>query len=85
MNNTCTFDAWVQGSRVIGKTNEHAQLCFRVNFVVLWKILIDNGKNMFRKEGLSILLKRSASKGCNSKIGMLLGPKTDVASLKVHE
>ena len=53
--------------------------------VVLWKILIDNGKEIFKEESLSILLKRTKAKGWNRKIRILLGPKPDVASLKEYK
>ena len=39
-------------------------------------------KSIFRKYGLNVLLKRTKEKGWNRKIGMLAGPKTEVAYLK---
>ena len=57
------FEAWVEDFRVVGKTNMHAQIYFQVHSVVPWKILIDDGKDAFKKEDLSILLKRNKAKG----------------------
>ena len=52
---------------------------FKAFALVPWKSLIDKGKIIFRKHGLNALLKRTTAKGWNKKIGMLAGPKTEVA------
>ena len=58
---------------------------FQVHTVVPWKMLIDEGKEIFKEQNLSILLKRTKAKGWNRKVGMLVGPKPDVAYLKEYE
>jgi len=58
---------------------------FQVHTVVPWKKLIDEGKEIFKKQNLSILLKRTKAKGWNQKVGMLVEPKPDVAYLKEYE
>lgn len=85
IDDICAFKAWVENFRVAGKTNAHAQIYFQIHSAVLWKILIENGKEIFKKEGLSVLLKRIKAKGWNRKIGILLGLRTEVASLKEYE
>ena len=39
--------------------NQYAQLYFQVNSNIPWKTLIKHGKETFKKENLSILLKRT--------------------------
>ena len=58
---------------------------FKVFALVPWKSLIEEGKSIFRKYGMNVLLKRTQAKGWNRKIGMLAGPKTEVAYLKEYE
>ena len=79
------FTSWVEDFRIIGKTNRYAQMYFQVHTQVPWKMLIDDGKEIFKEKNLSILLKRTKAKGWNRKVGMLVGPKPEVASLKEYE
>ena len=58
---------------------------FQVFALAPWKSLIEDGRSIFRKYGLNVLLKRTTAKGWNRKIGMLAGPKIEVASLKEYE
>ena len=85
IDDICTSEAWIEDFRVIGKTNVYMQIYFQVYSIVLCKILIDNGKEIFKEESLSILLKCTKAKGWNRKIGILLGPKLDVVLLKEYE
>ena len=80
-----SYDEWIKDVRVIGKKKKYVQLYFQVQSIVPWKTLIDEGKDEFRVDDLSIILKRTAAKGWNKKIGMLTGPKATVASLKEYE
>ena len=80
-----SHDEWINDFRVIGKKKKCVQLYFQVKSIVPWKALIDEGKEQFRTDDLSIILKRTAAKGWNRKIGTLTGPKPKVASLKQHE
>ena len=48
-------------------------------------MLIDQGKEIFKEQNLSMLLKRTKAKGWNRKIGILVGPRPSVAYLNEHE
>ena len=56
------FKSWVEDFRIIGKTNRYAQMYFQVHTQVPWKMLIDDGKEIFKEKNLSILLKRTKAK-----------------------
>ena len=85
IDNICDFMSWVEDFRVVGRTQRYAQMYFQVFALAPWKSLIEDGRSIFRKYGLNVLLKWTIAKGWNRKIGMLAGPKTEVASLKEYE
>ena len=85
IDNICDFMSWVEDFRVVGRTQRYAQMYFQVFALAPWKSLIEDRRSIFRKYGLNVLLKRTTAKGWNRKIGMLAGPKTEVASLKEYE
>ena len=74
IDDICTFNAQVEDFRVVEKTNLYTQIYFQVHAVVLPKMLINDGKEIFKENNLSILLKRTKAKGWNRKIRMLLDP-----------
>ena len=79
------FRSWVEDFRVVGRITRYAQMYFKVFALVPWKTLIEEGKSIFRKYGLNVLLKRTQAIGWNRKIGILAGPKMEVAYLKEYE
>ena len=85
IDDICAFNQWVENFRVIGKIHLYAQIYFQVHAVEPWRILIDEGKEIFREHNLSILLKCTKAKGWNRKLGILLGPRAEVASLKEYK
>ena len=85
MDDICGFRSWVEDFRIVGKSRRYAQIIFQVHSQVPWKMLIENGKEIFQEHNLSILLKRTKAKGWNRKIGILVGPRTEVAYLKEYE
>ena len=85
IDDICEFNSQVEDFRVIGRSTRYIQMYFQVYALASWKTLIDNGKGIFMKYNLNILLKRTKAKGWNRKIGMLVGPKTEVAYLKEYE
>ena len=85
INDICAFQHWVEDFRIIGKTKWHAQMHFQAHTAVPSRILIDNGKEIFEEQNLSILLKRTKAKGWNRKIGTLVGPKPEVVFLKEYK
>ena len=58
---------------------------FQVHTIVQWKTLIESGKDIFKENSLSLLLKYIKANGWNKKIGMLVGPKPEVASFKEYK
>ena len=79
------YDSWINDFRIVGKSHVYAQMYFQVHSIAPWKELIDCGKAIFRQENLSVMLKRTKTRGWNRKVGLLLGPKVDKASLKDYE
>ena len=84
-DNTNEYDLWINKFRIVGKKHTYTQMYFQVHSTVPWKELIDSGKGIIRQENLSVMLKRTKTKGWNCKIRLLLGPKVDKASLKAYE
>ena len=65
IDDSCSFAVWVEDFRVVVKIKACAQINFQADSIVPCKILIDNEKEKFRNEDLSILLKRTNAKGWN--------------------
>ena len=63
IDDICGFNSWVEDFRVIGRSTRFVQMYFQVYALVSWKTLIDNGKGIFMKYNLNILLKRTKAKG----------------------
>jgi len=74
IDDICAFETWIENFQIVEKAQRYAQMYFQVYTIVQWKTLIESGKDIFKENSLSILLKRIKANGWNRKIGMLLGP-----------
>ena len=45
-----SFKEWIEDFRVIGKLHRYVQLYFQVQSIISWKILINNEKEIFKKD-----------------------------------